>query len=203
MESLKAQNVKLSKQLAAAKKTIQELKSEIRSNKKNWALYLFEVMQTELEKYNLVLNPLPILVEASFNHKSLTYQIKVTDIICVIADKKKKDIYLKSETKNIEGELNKTDIITVNRSNLTMAQFCKDLDSVGYHFVQISRSALVNVAHYHQKNDTLQLLIESKYASAKEFEITKNHIKEYQKKKDQYEYVLSLQRLATRSKEKI
>ncbi len=202
MKDYKNENIKLIKKLSVANKTIRELKSELSTNKKYWTLYLFELVQTELEKYNFLLNPLPIQVHASEDHKPLTYLIKPTDVICVIANKKKKDVYLKSVIKNIEGVLYQSDIITVNRGKLTMSQFCLELDNIGFHLVQISRSVLVNVACYHQNKKKLHLLIDPKYSSYKEFEISPDFINEYQKKKNLYDDVLSLQRIACRGKEK-
>jgi hypothetical protein len=198
---MEADNEELKLKLLRAEQIIKELNEEIDLNRKNWTLYFFDIVQTELEKYHYVFNPHPVNVKASHNNKPLTYSLKPTDIICVIADGKEKHIYLKSAIKNSEGILFKTDKIPVNRNNLTLAEFRDELDSLSYFLVQISRSVIVNIDCYHKNKKKLQLLLDTEYPECKAFNIGENFITDYQKKKDSFDYVVSLQRLNARAKD--
>jgi hypothetical protein len=197
-------NLELVSKLARAYQAIKLLKQELRESKESWLLYMWSLIEEEIQGYEWRTNPEPFEIHGTHKGKPIVYKISITDVVCVVGEGRDKYIYLKQAIKNIEGELHKTNIITINRNNLTIEKLCKELDGLRFHLVQVSKSAAINLAFYHYNN--LSYTLEDKFPNCKDVDKIKGgkaYIKNYRDRKRHFDDVISLQRLVSGYKEKI
>ncbi len=184
--------------LVKLKAVNKRLREKILSYEKNWMLESFSYYQTQLVKYKPALNPTIVPVNASLNRYSLLYEINPKDVVCVLTSRKKKMIYLKEPIKNTEGPLTISSIVIVYRNKFTLEDMCAQLDKLNFWLVQVSDRAIVNVDLYHRFKDTLQLIGFDQQIKGRRITIGKDYVEDYQKVKDHFDDVISLQRLVSR-----
>lgn len=175
-----------------------KLVNELDEIKNNWSLALFAHFQDILSKHRNELDPSIVKVAATHNRQSLVYEIDPKNIVCVRTDGKKKYIFLTKKIKNIEGPLNVTDQVVVNRNKYTLEDLCNDLDILNFRLVMVSDRAIVNVGYYHQFKKTLQLILPYPYHKCKSITLGDHFINDFLKVKAHYDDVISLQRLSSR-----
>jgi hypothetical protein len=174
------------------------LVEELREIKCNWSLALFSHFQEILSKHRSELDPTIVNVAATNNRQSLIYEINPKDVVCVKTEGKKKFIFLKEKIKNIEGPLHITDQVVVNRNKYTLENLCADLDILNFRLVMASDRAIVNVEYYHRFKKTLQLIHPYAHHKCKSITLGQLYINDYEKVKNHFDDLISLQRLSFR-----
>jgi len=189
--------------LVSARLTIKKLKRELESIKVNWALYLFDLVSDEIYNYEKVLSPYPAEIKASHSNKPLLYEINVLDIIAIVADQRNKTVYVTRETKNIEGKLNRTKKITVNRNKLKLVDLCNEIESPQFYLVQISKNVCINMRYY--STDWKNAYLDSNLKGFDELvklSVGKPYLDNYRKRYQYYNETISLHSLMSQYKEK-
>jgi len=182
---------KLEADLKTARKKVRELKKYIQEQEDNFHLRMFEHIEAITHDYSLLLNPYPVKIKTSDKGNTGVFEFKITDVICVISDDRIKTVHLRRKSIDIKGVKKASDNIIVNRNKLTIEQFRLELDSRGFHLVQVDRGLLVNAMFYKIEPGKLELLLKDKTRpEIASFEIGKDYMQTYiQKRKDLFEIV--------------
>jgi len=182
---------KLEADLKTARKKVRELKKYIQEQEDNFHLRMFEHIEAITHDYSLLLNPYPVKIKTSDKGNTGVFEFKITDVICVISDERIKTVHLRRKSIDIKGVKKASDNIIVNRNKLTIEQFRLELDSRGFHLVQVDRGLLVNAMFYKIEPGKLELLLKDKTRpEIASFEIGKDYMQTYiQKRKDLFEIV--------------
>lgn len=117
----------------------------------------WKLIETVTESYESFLNPSPVPVTAQVKGKSVQFEIKATDIVCILSNERGKAIYLTKNIRCVDGNIIDTDKITVNKDEMTMDKLSSLLDSIKYHLYKVSRSSVVNLAYYNLNKTKLEL----------------------------------------------
>ena len=190
-KSVNAYTKKLEADLKTARKKVRELKKYIQEQEDNFYLHMFEYIEAIKHDYSLLLNPYPVKIRTSDKGNTGVFEFKITDVICVVSDERIKTIHLRRKSIDIKGVKKASDNIIVNRNKLTIEQFRLELDSRGFHLVQVDRGLLVNAMFYKPEPGKLELLLKDKpRPDITSFNIGKDYIQTYiQKRKDLFEIV--------------
>lgn len=198
-------NLELIKKLSRANHAINVLKQELRESKESWMLYMWSLIEEEIQGFKWRTNPPPFVIKATHKSKPVEYRISITDIVCVIGKDRDKFIYLKHSIGNIVGEYHSTNKIEITSNDLTIEELCnKKLDTLMFHLVQVSKSAAINLAYYHYSNPSYTLTENlPKCKEVNKIKASKIYLKNYKDKKMHFDDVISLQRLVSCYKEKM
>ena len=198
-KSVNAYTKKLEADLKTARKKVRELKKYIQEQEDNFYLHMFEHIEAIKHDYSLLLNPYPVKIRTSDKGNTGVFEFKITDVICVVSDERIKTIHLRRKSIDIKGVKKASDNIIVNRNKLTIEQFRLELDSRGFHLVQVDRGLLVNAMYYKHKPGKLELLLKDKpRPDITSLSIGKDYMKTYiQKRKDLFE-IASLHKMFVR-----
>lgn len=182
----------LEAKLKAAHKKIRELKTYIKEQEANFHLSMFEGIEAITHNYSVLLDPYPVKIRTSDKGNSGVYELKVTDVVCVVSNDRVKKIYLRKKVADIEGRASATSLVSVNRNNLTIQQMRQELDSIGYHLIQVGRGVLVNTMYYKNQNLKLELALKDvSNTDILSFKISKDYLRIFtEKQKDLKEIVL-------------
>jgi hypothetical protein len=188
----KKEIIGLEKKLADAKKEISELKKTIRGMKSNFLIQLYNAIENITTNYNSFLNPHPIKIKVTLGGRSDEFEIKITNVICVVADKRAKKIYLKNPVKGIHGELKPTNKIVVDRNfNLLLNEF----DSMKFHLFRLSRGKAINIVYYDLNNGGLILQLKNyAHEECMKFAISKSKSNEFIGKQKEFRTIYLLQK---------
>lgn len=201
----KSENINLSlvTRLNQAKQSIKLLKKELRDSEDKWMIYLFKIIEEELEGYKWMTRPRPFKLHATHSGKPVVYEISIIEVICVISDGRAKYIYLKNPVRPIDGDYHETNKILVNRNGLTLDKLCNEMEGLRFHLVQISKNAAINIACYHLGKNSFQLIGEpSKHKNINDIPLGKMYLDNYKFKKHYFDAFLSLHSFKSRDIQK-
>ena len=179
--------------LKKARRIIKELRRELAEVKIDWAHYLFNLIDLEIKRYHVKLNPLPSSIKASYANKPLLYEVNVKDIIAIVSSQRVKTIYLSNEIQNTEGRLRKTNQIVVNRNKLTLEELCNEIESINFFLVQVTKNTCINIRYFstdwqyiyiNEKKDRLQTL--------QKIKIGKHYLSNFKNRKADFDDTVSL-----------
>ena len=174
------------------KARIAKIKLELEDLKNNFLVHLYDAIEKATSHYDVLLNPYPVEIKAVHKGKSETFEIKVTNVICILSDKTTKYIYLRHPVIAIDVEGRKTTVIEVNR-NFKMV--CKEIDSLEFHLFQQSKTSAVNLYYYSLNKDELILnLKEYPNEVCRKLKIGKPKIKEFITTQKGFRKIISLQK---------
>lgn len=192
----------LIRRLNQARMALKALKKELRDEKASWAIQLWMLIEDEVEELSIFYNPWPVKVKATYGGKSLIYEIRVVDILCILSEGRVKYIYTKKPYKNEEGPLQITEKIMVDQNDLTLEKLCKHMDSLEGHLVVVGRGKAINMAHYHFSGSEFEAFTKSrKHTKINTIKSGTGYIENYIERKKWFDDFRSLQRLRSRYKE--
>jgi hypothetical protein len=195
-KSLTTPDAEIQKLKATVKLLRNELSEKTRllqSYERDWALKLFDDLQTIQNEYSLLLKPPPVVVKGSFKNQGYSFQIKVGDIVGLFSKRRTKVILLNKPTSCVGGYDPVTDVIYTETG---FPELLKQLDQSNFHFCQVNRSCCVNIRYYDLVNTELVIdkmlhSISEKYARIK---ISKRNVADFISKKNSYRHISSLQK---------
>jgi hypothetical protein len=190
-------------------KTVKELKDEISKLEgiikkqdelifqysENYLMNMFNSLQAVIGEYSILLDPEPVKIKATYKNKSELFEVRVSNILCLISIGREKKIILRSPINSFGGdETRKTSSISISQ-NWELLK--KNLDRIGFHLFPISKTIYVNVKYYSYDNN--QAITKSKLPNGFEeyssITVTKNHIEHFRERKENYMKVHLLQKL--------
>ena len=194
MKKIKKTYSELVKELANAKKTIEEQKKKISESAAQeiiWPLRLYMALEAVLKKDFSAASTVRLQLLNHFK-ESETIEFNAEEVICIVpvAKGRKKYIYL------LQNNLVK--VYTLNNNSLNFDNLIQMIDPLNKFLLKISKSAVINVKYYELKeNRTLLLSIKQqglapvRYVQMPDFKTT---LISYLKIRNSIEYNLSLQK---------
>lgn len=182
------------------KATVKLLRNEIReknrliqSYESDWALKLFDDLQTIQNEYSILLKPPPVVVKGSYKNQGYSFQVKVGDIVGLFSKGRTKIILLNNPVSCVGADETVTDVIY---TEMGFPELLKQLDQSNFHFCQVKRSYCVNIRYYNLVSteliiDKMAHSISEKYARIK---ISKSYVADFIAKKNTYRHISSLQK---------
>jgi hypothetical protein len=193
MKSLEAENERLKVQLKKSKEKNLQLKRYIQEQEDQFYVKMFDFIQNINHQNSILLHPYPIKIKASDKGNAGVFEINIKDVLCVVSDTRLKQIHLRRKVADIEGRTLPKSVISVNRNKLTIEQLQKEMDSIGYHLVQIGRGILINTMYYKPILDGAELTLQDiKNPHILTFKIGKDYLKEFIQKREDLRQIVSL-----------
>jgi len=149
---MKKPNTSPDAEIKRLKATVKLLRNEIseknrllQSYERDWALKLFDDLQTIQNEYSILLKPPPVVVKGSFKNQGYSFQINVGDIVGLFSKRRTKVILLNKPTSYVGGDETVTDVIYTETG---FPELLKHLDQSNFHFCQVNRSCCVIIRTY-------------------------------------------------------
>lgn len=166
-------------------------------------LYSWDIIQGVQGYYSSLLTPKPQIFKTTSNKsRSSTFEIKIQDIICVIADGKYKDIYFRQKQKSVEGDLFESFKLSFNG---TIEEFISIYHPTRLLLCKVSRSAAVNVLLYSIDGNNVRLNLkeypepDTGEKSIDEISIGKEYLGQIKSQLNAIDQILSFQKIDFRS----
>ena len=107
-QSKNAEIQKLKETVKLLRKKIKEKNQLLLSYERDWALKLFDDLQTILNEYSILLKPPPLIIKGSYKNQGYSFQVEVGQIVGLFSKARTKAILL---TKPIPNIGSKTDLL--------------------------------------------------------------------------------------------
>jgi hypothetical protein len=192
-QSKDAEVKKLKATVKLLRKEIREKNRLLLSYERDWALKLFDDLQTILDQYSLLLKPPPLLLRGSYKNQGYSFRVEVGDIIGVFSKGRTKVILLNKPVSYVGSYETVTDVIYMETG---FPELLKQVDQSNFHFSQVSRSSCVNIRYYslNEKEvvtDSIANALFNKYARCR---VSKKNRTDFMAKKEAYQHISSLQK---------
>ena len=193
LQSRDAQLKKLRETVKRLSKEIKEKDRLLLSYERDWALKLFDDLQTILNEYSILLIPPPLIVKGSYKNQGYSFQVEVGQIVGLFSEARTKAILLTKPIPNIGSNEIVTDVIY---TEMGFPELSNQLDRGGLHFCQINRSCYVNLRHYNLVNNEVATnkIENSLFDKYSHIEVSKRHVADFIAKKNAYHHISSLQK---------
>lgn len=179
---------------------VKKLQSEIRIKNKliqqyerDWALKLFDDLQTISNEYSGLIMPPPFIVKGSYRNQGYSFQIEVGDIIGLFSKARTKAILITKPIPNIGSNEIVTDVIY---TEMGFPELLNQLDRSSFHFCQITRSCCVNLRYYNLASNEVitDKIANSLFDKYSHIKLSKRHVADFIAKKNAYHHIGSLQK---------
>lgn len=143
---LKAEILKLNAIVKSQNETIKEYQE-------NYLINMFNSLGAICDEYGSLLNPTPIVLNASYKGKSEKYEINIENVICAGSIGRTKLILLKKPIIGFGNNVRKTDVI---HCNYGLDELIKLFNPVNINFFKVNKSVLVNLKYYESDGKILR-----------------------------------------------
>ncbi len=192
-QSKNAEIQKLKETVKLLRKKIKEKNQLLLSYERDWALKLFDDLQTILNEYSILLKPPPLIIKGSYKNQGYSFQVEVGQIVGLFSKARTKAILLTKPIPNIGSNEIITDVIY---TEMGFPELSNQLDRSGLHFCQINRSCYVNLRHYNLVNNEVATnkIANSLFDKYSLIEVSRRHLADFIAKKNAYQHISSLQK---------
>jgi len=199
MSNLKKENVFLKTEVERLKKIIENQSKVINEYQENYLMNMFNSLSAICDEYGSLLNPTPIILNASYKGKSEIYEINIENVICVGSIGRTKLILLRKPIIGIGDNLRKTDVIFCNYS---LDELIKLFNQVNINFFKCNKSSLVNLKYYDTNLNELNCLktLPRGYEKYKNIKINSKFLSHFIERKGNYNRIYSLHKFLLRYK---
>lgn len=192
-QSKNAEIQKLKETIKLLRKKIKEKNRLLLSYKRDWALKLFDDLQTILDQYSLLLKPPPLVLRGSYKNQGHSFRVEVGDIIGLFSKARTKAILLTKPIPNIGSNEIVTDVIYTETG---FPELLKQVDQSNFHFSQVSRSCCVNIRYYslNEKEVVTGSIANTLFNKYSRCRISEKNRADFIAKKETYQHISSLQK---------
>lgn len=187
-------------ELKKLKETVQLLQEEIREKNRllreyetDWALKLFNDLETIQGEYSVLLKPPPLILKGSYKNQGYRFQIEVGDIIGLFSRARTKMILLNKSVSDNGGSELTTDVIYTETA---FTELLHQLDRSNFYFCQVNRSCCVNIRYYSMTDNEVvtDKIVNPLFDRYSHCKVSKRYVADFIAKKKAYRQINSLQK---------
>ena len=187
------ENRRLKEIIKTLEREIKAKNELIQEYEKDWALKLFNDLETVFSEYSVLLNPPSVVIKSSYKNRGYFFEIKSENVIGLFSKGRTKLLLLNEPIPN-QGS---TEIVTdVVYTEQVFPELTNLLDRSNFHFCQVSRSCFANLKYYNLINKKVVTteINNKSFVRYSSINITKAHKHEFILRKNTYQHISSLQK---------
>lgn len=191
---MKSKLDKLNEQISKLKQIIEDQNKLIKEFQENYFINMFNSLSAICEEQDKLLNPVPIILKASYKGKPEIYEVFIDNVICAFSDGRSKTIILNKPSVGLSSNARKTLILFCN---YPWSELISYFNRVNINLFQANKSTLVNLRHYDKEDNYIICTKElpENYKAYKKVKLDNEKLAHFVNRKENYDRIFSLHKL--------